>query len=34
VLCRLRRAGARILRTDLGGGVIVSTDGERLEVSR
>lgn len=34
VLERLRASGARILRTDRGGGVIVSTDGARLRVHR
>jgi competence protein ComEC len=34
VLARLRDAGVRVLRTDLQGGVIISTDGERLEVRR
>ncbi len=34
VVARLRNAGARVLRTDLGGGVIVSTDGETLRIRR
>ena len=34
VLDRLREAGARILRTDLGGGVVIVTDGASLEVRR
>jgi len=34
VIARLRSAGARVLRTDLHGGVILSTDGERLELVR
>lgn len=34
VLARLREARAEVLRTDLRGGVIVTTDGERLEVRR
>jgi competence protein ComEC len=34
VLARLHRAGVRVLRTDLHGGVIISTDGERLEIRR
>ena len=32
VIARLREAGVRVLRTDLRGGVIISTDGERLEI--
>jgi competence protein ComEC len=34
VVARLREAGARVLRTDLRGGVIISTDGEQLEIRR
>ncbi|RLB40299.1 MAG: DNA internalization-related competence protein ComEC/Rec2, partial [Deltaproteobacteria bacterium] len=34
VLARLRDAGAKVHRTDVHGGVIVSTDGERLEIRR
>ena len=34
VLERLRAAGARVLRTDIDGGAIISTDGERLEIQR
>jgi competence protein ComEC len=34
VLARLRQAGAKVLRTDLRGGVIISTDGEQLEIQR
>jgi competence protein ComEC len=34
VLARLRRTGARVLRTDLGGGVVVTTDGESLVIHR
>jgi len=34
VVARLRAAGAEVLRTDLDGGVIVSTDGEQLEIRR
>jgi competence protein ComEC len=34
VLARLRDAGVRVLRTDLHGGVIISTDGEHLEIRR
>jgi competence protein ComEC len=34
VVARLRAAGARVLRTDVHGGVIISTDGERLEIRR
>jgi competence protein ComEC len=34
VLERLREAGADVLRTDVHGGVIVTTDGERLEIHR
>jgi competence protein ComEC len=34
VLARLHRAGVRVLRTDLHGGVIMSTDGEQLEIRR
>jgi len=34
VVARLRRAGARVLRTDIGGGVIISTDGASLRVDR
>ena len=34
VIERLRDAGAEVIRTDLHGGVIVSSDGERVEVSR
>ncbi|MGB5193951.1 MAG: MBL fold metallo-hydrolase, partial [Polyangiales bacterium] len=34
VLARLRDAGAEVLRTDVGGGVIVTTNGESLEVRR
>jgi competence protein ComEC len=34
VLERLREAGARVLRTDVHGGVIISTDGDRLEIRR
>jgi len=34
VVARLRAAGAEVLRTDLNGGVIVYTDGERLEIRR
>jgi competence protein ComEC len=32
VVERLREAGARVLRTDIHGGVIITTDGERLEI--
>lgn len=32
VVARLRDAGAKVHRTDVHGGVIVSTDGERLEI--
>ena len=34
VVARLRDSGATVFRTDLGGGVIVSSDGERLEIQR
>lgn len=34
VLARLRGAGAEVLRTDVGGGVVVTTDGESLDVRR
>lgn len=34
VLARLRKAGAQVIRTDLHGGVIISTDGEQLELRR
>jgi competence protein ComEC len=34
VVARLRDAGARVLRTDVRGGVIVSTDGQWLEIRR
>ncbi len=34
VVGRLHEAGARVLRTDRGGGVIVSTDGRSLRLSR
>ena len=34
VIARLREAGATVFRTDLRGGVIIVTDGERLEVRR
>jgi competence protein ComEC len=34
VVSRLGEAGARVLRTDVHGGVIVSTDGQSLEVRR
>ena len=34
VIRRLREAGATVFRTDLRGGVIISTDGERLEIRR
>ena len=34
VLRRLHDAGVRVLRTDRGGGVIVTTDGDALEVRR
>jgi competence protein ComEC len=34
VLDRLRDAGATVLRTDRGGGVVIETDGDRLEVRR
>lgn len=34
VISRLAEAGARVLRTDVHGGVIVSTDGQSLEVRR
>lgn len=34
VLARLRKAGAEVIRTDLHGGVIISTDGEQLEIRR
>ena len=34
VVARLRAAGAQVLRTDVHGGVIISTDGERLEIRR
>jgi len=32
VVERLREAGATVLRTDIHGGVIITTDGERLEI--
>lgn len=34
VVARLRAAGAQVLRTDVHGGVIIRTDGERLELVR
>ena len=34
VVARLREAGAKVLRTDVRGGVIISTDGEQLEIRR
>ncbi|MFA9412213.1 MAG: ComEC/Rec2 family competence protein, partial [Deltaproteobacteria bacterium] len=34
VVARLRAAGAQVLRTDVHGGVIISTDGERLDIRR
>jgi len=34
VVERLREAGARVLRTDVHGGVIITTDGDRLEIRR
>ena len=34
VLARLRKAGAEVIRTDLHGGVIISTDGEQLVIRR
>ncbi|UCF47518.1 MAG: DNA internalization-related competence protein ComEC/Rec2 [Myxococcales bacterium] len=34
VIARLRKAGARVLRTDVRGGVIIRTDGEQLEIRR
>lgn len=34
VIARLRELGARVLRTDVRGGVIVTTDGQSLEVRR
>ncbi len=34
VVARLRGAGASVFRTDLRGGVIITTDGERLEIRR
>lgn len=34
VVARLQAAGARVVRTDVHGGVIIRTDGERLEVVR
>lgn len=34
VVARLRAAGAQVLRTDVHGGAIISTDGERLDVRR
>lgn len=34
VIARLREAGASVFRTDLRGGVIMETDGERLEIRR
>ena len=34
VVARLRDAGSQVLRTDVGGGVIVSTDGASLRVRR
>jgi competence protein ComEC len=34
VLARLRNAGARVHRTDVQGGIIVSTDGDQLDVHR
>jgi beta-lactamase superfamily II metal-dependent hydrolase len=34
VVARLRDAGASVFRTDVHGGVIIATDGERLEVRR
>jgi beta-lactamase superfamily II metal-dependent hydrolase len=34
VVARLQAAGVRVVRTDVHGGVIIRTDGERLEVVR
>ena len=34
VVTRLRDAGAKVLRTDVQGGVIISTDGEQLRIRR
>ncbi|MGB5351551.1 MAG: DNA internalization-related competence protein ComEC/Rec2 [Polyangiales bacterium] len=34
VVARLRDAGASVFRTDVHGGVIIATDGERLEIRR
>ena len=34
VLARLRGTDTQVLRTDRGGGVIITTDGESLEVRR
>ncbi len=34
VVARLREAGAAVYRTDLRGGVIISTDGKRLDIHR
>jgi competence protein ComEC len=34
VVARLREAGAKVHRTDVHGGVIISTDGEYLEIRR
>ena len=34
VIARLREAGASVFRTDLRGGVIMETDGDRLEIRR
>ena len=34
VVARLRAAGAQVLRTDVHGGVIIATDGERLDIRR
>lgn len=34
VIARLRQAGVTVLRTDLRGGVIVSTDGEQMQIHR
>jgi competence protein ComEC len=34
VIARLRKAGVKVLRTDVRGGVIISTDGEQLRIRR